>query len=58
MRDADYIDHLKNIEQKAYDTANEVRAEIRSPNNVYDARVSTFYLIAQVVRWFKILSYL
>ena len=54
MRDADYIGHLKNIEQKAYDVGRRVRTEIKNPNNGYDARVSTFYLIAQAVRWFKI----
>jgi len=54
VRDADYIDHLKNIEQKAYDAGKRVRTEIKNPNNDYDARVSTFFFIAQVVRWFKI----
>jgi hypothetical protein len=54
VRDADIIDHLKIIEQKAYDVGKKVRTEIKKPNNDYDARVSTFFLIAQVVRWFKI----
>ena len=54
MRDADIIDHLKNIEQKAYDAGKKVRKEIKNPNNDYDARVSTFFIIAQAVRWFKI----
>ena len=56
MRDADIIDHLKNIEQKAYDAGKKVRIEIRNPKNkyVYDARLSTFFIIAQAVRWFKI----
>lgn len=54
MRDADIIDHLKNIEQKAYDAGKKVRTEIKNPNNDYDARVSTFFIIAQAVRWFKI----
>jgi hypothetical protein len=55
LRDADIIDHLKIIEQKAYDTGKKVRTEITKHNNdYYDARVSTFFLIAQVVRWFKI----
>jgi hypothetical protein len=54
VRDADIIDHLKNIEQKAYDAGKKVRTEIKNPNNDYDARVSTFFIIAQAVRWFKI----
>lgn len=56
MKDSDYIRHLKIIEQMANDVGKNVRTEIRNPKNkyVYDARVSTFFLIAQVVRWFKI----
>jgi hypothetical protein len=56
VRDADSIDHLKNIEQKAYDVGKKVRTEITNSENkyVYDARVSTFFFIAQAVRWFKI----
>ncbi len=54
MREADIIDHLKNIEQKAYDVGKRVRIEIKNPNSGYDARVSTFFIIAQAVRWFKI----
>jgi hypothetical protein len=49
VRDADIIDHLKNIEQKAYDAGKKVRTEIKNPNNDYDARVSTFFIIAQAV---------
>jgi hypothetical protein len=56
MKDSDYIRHLKIIEQMANNAGKNVRTEIRNPKNkyVYDARVSTFFLIAQVVRWFKI----
>jgi hypothetical protein len=56
MKDSDYIRHLKIIEQMANDVGKYVRTEIRNSKNkyVYDARVSTFFLIAQVVRWFKI----
>jgi hypothetical protein len=54
IRDSDYIDHLKKIEQMAYDAGKNVRREIKNPRQGYDARVSTFYLIAQVIRWFKV----
>jgi hypothetical protein len=54
MKDSDFIYYLKIIEQKAYDAGKKVRTEIRNPNNVYDDRVSTFFMHAQAVRWFKI----
>ena len=47
-----FINKLKDIEQHAYDTGNRIQTHINNPD--YDARVSTFYLIAQAVRWFKI----
>jgi hypothetical protein len=47
-----FINELKDIEQKAYNAGNKIRTQLK--NIPYDARVSTFYFIAQAVRWFKI----
>lgn len=56
IEDSEYIEHLKVIELIAYDAGKNVRTQITKHKNryEYDARVSTFYLIAQVVRWFKL----
>jgi hypothetical protein len=52
MNEFTFIDDLKDLEQHAYDTGNKIQTQINNP--AYDARVSTFYFIAQVVRWVKI----
>jgi hypothetical protein len=52
MIDYPFINELKDLEQKAYNTGNKIQRQIN--NAVYDARVSTFYFIAQAIRSIKI----
>jgi hypothetical protein len=52
MSDIDHISDLKDIEQKAYNAGSKIRTIIKNP--IYDVRVSSFYFVAQAVRWFKV----
>ena len=51
MNDLDYINELKELELRVYDLWNKVKTKI---NDEFDARISTFHLLAVAIRSFKI----
>jgi hypothetical protein len=51
MNDLDYINELKKLEQRVYGLWNKIKTQI---NDEFDARVSTFHLLAVAIRSFKI----
>jgi hypothetical protein len=52
MSDYPFINDLKDFEQKAYDTGNKIQIRLNNPRR--DARVSTLFFVAQVIRFTKI----
>ena len=51
MNDLNYINELKELELRVYDLWNKVKTQL---NDEFDARISTFHLLAIVIRSFKI----
>ena len=47
-----FINNLKELEQRAYKTSIKIQTEIN--NEISDARVSTFYIMSQLIRSLKI----
>lgn len=47
MNDLDYINELKELELRVYDLWNKAKTKI---NDEFDARISTFHLLAVAIR--------
>jgi len=52
MNEHAFISQLKELEQRAYSTGIKIQTKIN--NEIRDARVSTFYFMAQVIRSLKL----